>query len=181
MQEYDFMQQLMQVGQQAQPGMGVLAPPGMLPANGQSAEFQVKTKQPIPPPPPELAGPILAAFAPRQKFPTSADEFNQLIKRQSEGMANQREGLKDIESQISELNKPGNDSILPGVLMAASDLVSGTKFMQGYKSPAEKEADKNLIKNMLKGDDYMLEQVCEWVAYSGPAYLIEQLKKYKKS
>jgi hypothetical protein len=49
------------------------------------------------------------------------------------------------------------------------------------KSQAEKEADKNLIKNMLKGDDYMLEQICEWVAYSGPAYLIEQLKKYKKS
>lgn len=47
------------------------------------------------------------------------------------------------------------------------------------KSPAEKEADKNLIKNMLKGDDYMLEQVCEWVAYNAPDYLIEQLKKCK--
>ena len=54
-------------------------------------------------------------------------------------------------------------------------------FVTKKRKSIEKEADKNLIKTMLKGDDYMLEQVCEWVAYSGPEYLIEQLKKYKKS
>jgi hypothetical protein len=48
------------------------------------------------------------------------------------------------------------------------------------KSPSEKEADKNLIKTMLKGDDYMLEQMCEWISWNGPDYLIERLKKYKK-
>ena len=47
------------------------------------------------------------------------------------------------------------------------------------KSPAEKEADKHFIKGMLKGDDYMLEQVAEWIAYNGPDYLVEALKKKK--
>lgn len=47
------------------------------------------------------------------------------------------------------------------------------------KSPAEKEADKQFIKGMLKGDDYMLEQVAEWIAYNGPDYLVEALKKKK--
>lgn len=44
------------------------------------------------------------------------------------------------------------------------------------KSPAEKEADKNAIKTMLKGDDYMLERVVEFVLCSGHPMLIEDIR-----
>lgn len=125
----DFLNQLMQMQQPVQPGYGVLAP-------GQSITVQKKVKQPVEP---QLAQPIIAAFQPRQKFPTSADEFNSLIKRQTEGLAGQREGLKNIEAQINELNQPQNESILPGVLMAASDLMSGTNFLKNYQTPEQKE------------------------------------------
>ena len=43
------------------------------------------------------------------------------------------------------------------------------------KSPAEKEADKVAIKTMLKGDDYMLEQIVGWFMYNAPEYLQEQI------
>lgn len=45
------------------------------------------------------------------------------------------------------------------------------------KSPAEKEADKQAIKTMLKGDDYMLERVVEFVLYNGHPSLIEDLRR----
>ncbi len=47
------------------------------------------------------------------------------------------------------------------------------------KSPAEKEADKNAIKTMLKGDDYMLEEVAEFVRYNAP-HIMEEIKKKLK-
>jgi len=47
------------------------------------------------------------------------------------------------------------------------------------KSPAEKEADKTVIKKMLKGDDYMLEQVSEWISYNAPK-LVEQILNHKR-
>ena len=45
------------------------------------------------------------------------------------------------------------------------------------KSPKEKEADKNAIKTMLKGDDYMLENVVDWIIHNGPPHLMEQIKR----
>ena len=48
------------------------------------------------------------------------------------------------------------------------------------KSPAEKEADKQAIKTMLKGDDYMLEQVIDWFRYNAPEYLKEQIETHLK-
>jgi hypothetical protein len=45
------------------------------------------------------------------------------------------------------------------------------------KSPAEKEADKHAIKTMLKGDDYMLDEVVEYMMYNAPPYLREKIKK----
>lgn len=44
------------------------------------------------------------------------------------------------------------------------------------KSPEEKEADKQAIKQMLKGDDYMLEEVAEFIKYNAP-YIMEMIKK----
>jgi hypothetical protein len=44
------------------------------------------------------------------------------------------------------------------------------------KSPAEKEADKTAIKTMLKGDDYMLNEVTEFIQFNAP-HIMEQIKK----
>jgi hypothetical protein len=131
MEEYNLLNQLLQVGQPVAPGYGVLAPQPM-----PQIEVQKKTKQPIQP---QLAEPIVAAFTSRPKFPTSLDEFNSLIKRQTEGLSSQREGLKDIESQIAELQKPQETNAIAPILMAASDLMAGTQFMKGYQTPEQKE------------------------------------------
>ena len=45
------------------------------------------------------------------------------------------------------------------------------------KSPAEKEANKNAIKTMLKGDDYMLEEVVQWLIHHAPPHLLESIKR----
>ena len=45
------------------------------------------------------------------------------------------------------------------------------------KSPAEKEADKNAIKTMLKGDDYMLDEVVQYIMFNAPPYMIDKIKK----
>ena len=42
--------------------------------------------------------------------------------------------------------------------------------------PAEKEANKTAIKAMLKGDDYMLEQVADFVRFNAP-HIMEEIKK----
>lgn len=133
MDQYNLLEQLAQMQQPVPEGYGVLAPQSQMQTQ---VDIQKKTRQPAQQ---QLAQPILAAFQPRQKFPTSAEEFNTLIQRQTEGLAGQREGLKQIESQIQELNQPGNTSMLPGILMAASDVLSGSKFMQNYQSPEQKE------------------------------------------
>ena len=44
------------------------------------------------------------------------------------------------------------------------------------KSPAEKEADKNAIKTMLKGDDYMLDEVTDFIRFNAP-HIMETIKK----
>lgn len=49
------------------------------------------------------------------------------------------------------------------------------------KSPAEKQADKNAIKTMLKGDDYMLEEMVNWFMYNAPEYLKESIEKHRKN
>jgi hypothetical protein len=45
------------------------------------------------------------------------------------------------------------------------------------KSPAEKEADKNAIKTMLKGDDYMLDEVVQYIMFNAPPYMLNKIKK----
>ncbi len=47
------------------------------------------------------------------------------------------------------------------------------------KSPAEKEADKNAIKTMLRGDDYMLNEVTEFIQFNVP-HIMEEIKKKLK-
>lgn len=47
------------------------------------------------------------------------------------------------------------------------------------KSDAEKSAEKDVIKKMLKGDDYMLEQVVSWFMNNAPEYLREQVQGHK--
>jgi len=47
------------------------------------------------------------------------------------------------------------------------------------KSPEEKNADKNAIKTMLKGDDYMLEEVIDFIQFNAPLYLVEKIKNCK--
>ncbi len=43
-------------------------------------------------------------------------------------------------------------------------------------SPAEKEANKTAIKKMLKGDDYMLDEVVDFIRFNAP-HLMEEIKK----
>ena len=45
------------------------------------------------------------------------------------------------------------------------------------KSAAEKEADKVAIKTMLKGDDYMLDEVVQYVMFNAPPYMLEKIRK----
>ena len=45
------------------------------------------------------------------------------------------------------------------------------------KPPEEREANKNVIKKMLKGDDYMLETMIDWFLYNAPEKLLEEIKK----
>lgn len=47
------------------------------------------------------------------------------------------------------------------------------------KSPSEKEADKNAIKTMLKGDDYMLQEVATYIEWNAP-HIMEEIKKKLK-
>lgn len=124
MDQYDLFQQVMQMNQQMPQGQGMLMP---------QVEVQQKVKQPV-----EMAAPIQAVFAPKQKFPTSADEFNEYVKRTTQGLTSQREGLAGIESQIAELSKPQQEGITKGVLFALSDMFGGTDLMKNYQSPAEK-------------------------------------------
>lgn len=49
------------------------------------------------------------------------------------------------------------------------------------KSDAEKVADKDAIKTMLKGDDYMLEEMVNWFMYNAPEYLKENIEKHRKN
>lgn len=44
------------------------------------------------------------------------------------------------------------------------------------KSPAETQANKDVIKKMLRGDDYMLEEVSEWLDYNAPEHIREHIK-----
>ena len=44
------------------------------------------------------------------------------------------------------------------------------------KSQPEKEADKKAIKTMLKGDDYMLEQVSEYIKFNAP-HIMQEIKR----
>jgi len=58
------------------------------------------------------------------------------------------------------------------------EVVEPTKLPPApIKPPAEKEADKNAIKTMLKGDDYMLEEVVQWIIHHAPAHLLESIKR----
>lgn len=43
-------------------------------------------------------------------------------------------------------------------------------------SPQEKEANKDVIKKILKGDDYMLDEVVKYVMYNAP-HLIEEIRR----
>ena len=47
------------------------------------------------------------------------------------------------------------------------------------KSPTEKEADKNAIKTMLKGDDYMLDEVVDYIRFNSP-YIMNIINKKMK-
>lgn len=123
MEQYDLMSMLLGAQQSMPQGQGPLLNPRV--------EIQQKTTQPV------LPEPIVAAFS-RPKFPTSLDEFNSLIKRQTEGLSSQREGLKDIEGQIAELSKPqGGANIAP--FLALSDFFSGTNYLSKYETPQQKE------------------------------------------
>jgi hypothetical protein len=44
------------------------------------------------------------------------------------------------------------------------------------KTPAEKEADKAAIKTMLKGDDYMLDEVIQYIMFNAP-HIMNEIKK----
>ena len=45
------------------------------------------------------------------------------------------------------------------------------------KSPEEKDADKEAIKQMLKGDDYMLDEIVEWMLLNSPPHIMENIRK----
>ncbi len=126
--QFDLINQIMQGVPQAP---NVYAPP---PAQFNKMEIQQKQMR--------AEDPILASFQPRPKFPTTLEEFNSLIKRQTQGLAEQKKGIQGIESEIAALSAPQDQSMAAPLLMAASDLLSGTNFMKGYQSPEQKEQAK---------------------------------------
>lgn len=138
MDKYNLMDQLM--AQQPQ-GQGMLMDPSQQPMPEQSSFSMQKMIQKAGPPPKEIAPLILSAFERSQKFPTSAEEFSNLIKRQTEGLAGQREGVAKLEGQIGELTNSNDDGPNLAPLMALADLFNGTKHLQGYKSPAMKNKE----------------------------------------
>lgn len=122
-QDYDLMSQLMMMPQL---GNGVLAPQMMAPTS-LSQSSQVK-----------IAEPIVAAFQRQQRFPTSAADFEELMKRRTAGLESQRAGLEDIEAQIGKLNQPTNEKNIAPIL-AISDFLAGTQYLKNYQTPAEKQ------------------------------------------
>ena len=48
------------------------------------------------------------------------------------------------------------------------------------KSSQEKNANKQMIKTMLRGDDYMLDEMVEWFIHNAPEYLREHIEEHKK-
>lgn len=142
MEKYNLMDQLM--AQQPQ-GQGMLMDPSQQPGMPEQKSFSLEAAvKKAGPPPKEIAPLILSAFEHSQKFPTSAEEFSNLIKRQTEGLAGQREGVSKLESQIGELTKATDDGPNLAPLMAISDLLSGTKNLQNYKSPAMKAKEAKM-------------------------------------
>lgn len=162
MNEYNLVDQLLMAQQQMPQGQGMLAPVSPTMPMNSSAGMQVtrQTKKPVQP---QLAEPIVAAFAPRPKFPTSAEEFNSLIQRQTEGLAGQREGLKSIQAEIDALNAGGEKGTNWAPLLAISDLVSGTNYLPGYVSPemkerARKEKSLGLKMNLQKAKNELTDK-----------------------
>lgn len=155
MDQYNILEQLLSQAPQQTPGFGVLSPEAQamqssMPMNaGRTVEISKKTTRPAAPQT-ELAEPIQAVFQPRQKFPTSAEEFNNLIQRQTAGLQGQREGLGTIEKEIAELSKPQETSVMLPVLMGLNDMFNGTKYLQSYETPAQKARKQKLEQLQLK-------------------------------
>jgi hypothetical protein len=59
---------------------------------------------------------------------------------------------------------------------AAEPVKEPTELPPVIAPPAEREANKVAIKAMLKGDDYMLEQIIDFVRYNAP-HIMEEVKR----
>lgn len=64
---------------------------------------------------------------------------------------------------------------------STEDQTEPTKLPAPQPTPSvEKQANKDVIKKMLRGDDYMLEQMVSWFVNNAPEYLLEQMDEHKK-
>lgn len=117
----------------------LLASMGLLPQNAQSTDQSpynlqnilqamgpgsqlsgvAKTKQQEPA---NVAAPIMRIAAP--KTPMTADTFSELIKRQTQGLQDQRKGLGQFDQQIAQINA-NQPSQGAQIFSALSDLVNG--------------------------------------------------------
>lgn len=137
MEEYDLINQLMQMGQQQQAVPSPLMVPGQPTVQAPvSVEALVQKKVPV--------APVAAYFQqPQPKFPTSATEFSELIKRQTEGLQQQRQSLQGLQQQAQSLMQtPDQTNIAP--ILAISDFLAGTSYLKDYKTPEQKKKEAQL-------------------------------------
>jgi hypothetical protein len=135
------------------------------PTKGMSNLFQDpgKPKPAAPPPADKSSGPSKEKSEPKTNLPVS----------QAAPPASDDTPAAPVQAQTTAAPQQA-----PEAPSAPPEAVEPTELPPApIKSPAEKEANKDAIKNMLKGDDYMLEMVTEWLVNNSPAYLMDRIKK----
>jgi hypothetical protein len=137
------------------------------PTKGASNLFQEPVIKNPTPPPEDTEKP---ASPPKEK---SSEPKTNLPVSQAASPASDDTPSEPVQAQTTAA--PQQTPMAPG---APPEAVEPTELPPApIKSPAEKEANKDAIKTMLKGDDYMLEMVTEWLVNNSPAYLMDRIQK----
>lgn len=137
------------------------------PTKGASNLFQEPVIKNPTPPPEDTEKPV---SPPKEK---SSEPKTNLPVSQAAPPASDDTPAEPVQAQTTAA--PQQTPMAPG---APPEAVEPTELPPApIKSPAEKEANKNAIKTMLKGDDYMLEEVVQWIIHHAPPHLLESIKR----
>jgi len=118
---------------------------------GKLAASQTPPPQPAPMPmaPPmqkkqsaNAAQPILDMVNPQGNNSVS-DMLSEYLKRSTEGLDNQRSGIKSLEDQLNELKGQGSNPFMQA-LLGLSDTVAGTNYVQNYAQREEAKKQQAL-------------------------------------